>query len=63
MTTNRVPKNTVQIVGRKYFKNTVEVEETLKVLGVDTFDIKNYLVKSLELIYTNFWNFINFIQN
>ena len=63
MTTNRVPKNTVQIVGRKYFKNTVEVEETLKVLGVDTFDIKNYLVKFLELIYTNFWNFINFIQN
>ena len=38
-TIRSVPKNTIQIVGKKYLKNTVADEDILKVLGGRSFDI------------------------
>ena len=38
-TISNVPKNTIQIVGRKYFKNTVADEDIFDVFGWRSLDI------------------------
>lgn len=38
-TISNVPKNTIQIVGKKYFKNTVADEDIFDVLGRRSLDI------------------------